>query len=91
MKTHPSVQTLGFFDVELRVQWLEAKGSPVSPLDGVINERILPALQWAAVPQGKAGAAIGLINLIYNLARSEQTRLLPRGQVVRLKLLLSEP
>ena len=51
--------------MELRVQWLEAKGSPVSPLDGVINERILPALQWAAVPQGKAGAAIGLINLIY--------------------------
>ena len=25
MKTYPSAQTLGFFDVELRVPWLEAK------------------------------------------------------------------
>jgi hypothetical protein len=24
MKTHPSAQTLGFFDLELRVQWLAA-------------------------------------------------------------------
>jgi len=28
MKTHPSAQPLGFFDVELRVPWLEAKGKP---------------------------------------------------------------
>ena len=31
-KTHPSAQPLGFFDVELRVQWLEAKGKPLSRL-----------------------------------------------------------
>ena len=28
IKTYQSVQTLGFFDVELRVPWLEAKGKP---------------------------------------------------------------
>jgi len=32
MKTYPSAETLGFFDVELRVQWLEAKGNPLSRL-----------------------------------------------------------
>jgi hypothetical protein len=32
MKTHPSAQPLGFFDVELRVPWLEAKGNPLSRL-----------------------------------------------------------
>jgi hypothetical protein len=32
MKTYPSAQTLGFFDVELRVPWLEAKGNPLSRL-----------------------------------------------------------
>jgi len=37
MKTYPSAQTLGFFDVELRVQWLEAKGNPLSRLDAVID------------------------------------------------------
>jgi len=36
MKTYPSAQTLGFFEVELRVQWLEAKGNPLSRLDAVI-------------------------------------------------------
>jgi hypothetical protein len=39
--------------------------------DEPVHERILPALHWAA--------AIGLINLIYNLARYEQ--------IVRLTLL----
>ena len=48
IKTYPSAQTLGFFDVELRVQWLEAKGNPLSRLDAVIDERILPAL-WGKV------------------------------------------
>src|SRR5438876_1174 len=33
MKTYPSAQTLGFFDVELRLQWLEAKGNPLSRLE----------------------------------------------------------
>ena len=32
MKTHPSAQPLGFFDVELRVPSLEAKGNPLSRL-----------------------------------------------------------
>ena len=86
MKTHPTAQTFGCFDVELRVQWLEAKGDPLSRLDTVIDwegfrpllvqalakpvevedsgadrtrlrlpepvdERILPALHWAAAAQ----------------------------------------
>jgi hypothetical protein len=29
MKTYQSAQAMGFFDVELRVQWLEAKGNPL--------------------------------------------------------------
>jgi len=37
MNTRPSAQTPGFFDVELRVQWLEAKGNPLSRLDAVID------------------------------------------------------
>jgi len=32
MKTYLSAQTLGFFDVELRVPWLEAKGNLLSGL-----------------------------------------------------------
>ena len=32
MKTYPSAQPLGFFAVELRVPWLEAKGNPLSRL-----------------------------------------------------------
>jgi IS5 family transposase len=32
MRTYPSAQTLGFFDVELPVPWLEAKGNPLSRL-----------------------------------------------------------
>ena len=35
MKIYQSAQALGFFDVELRVQWLEAKGNPLSRLDAV--------------------------------------------------------
>jgi hypothetical protein len=46
MKNFPSAQTQGFFDVELRVQWLEAKGNPLTRLDAVTDERILPALQF---------------------------------------------
>jgi hypothetical protein len=47
----------------------------------------VPALAGPA-DEGLTGCdAMGLINLIYNLARYEQTRLLPHGQVVRLKLL----
>jgi hypothetical protein len=32
MKTYPSAQTLEFFDLELRVPRLEAKGNPLSRL-----------------------------------------------------------
>src|ERR1035437_3742973 len=37
MKTYQSAQSPGFFDVELRVQWLEARGDPLSRLDTVID------------------------------------------------------
>jgi len=52
IKTYPSAQTQGFFDVELRVQWLEVKGNPLSWLDAVIDKRVLPALHWAAAQCG---------------------------------------
>ena len=63
MKTHPSAQPLGFFDVELRVQWLEVKGNPLSRLDSVIDNRIY--LRCIVRRSRKAGGAIRLINLIY--------------------------
>ena len=37
VRTYPSAQALGFFDVELRVQLLEAKDTPLSRLEAVIN------------------------------------------------------
>lgn len=37
MKTYKASQTPGFFDVELRVQWLLAKGNPLSRLEAVID------------------------------------------------------
>ena len=37
MKTYPAAQTLGFFDVELRVPWLEPDGNPLSRLDAVMK------------------------------------------------------
>jgi len=37
MKIHPTAQPFGGFDVELRVEWLEAKGDPLSRLDAVID------------------------------------------------------
>ena len=37
MKTYQTAPALGFFDVALRVQWLEAKGDPLSRLDTVID------------------------------------------------------
>jgi hypothetical protein len=50
MKTSRSAQPLGFLDVELRVQWLWAKDNPLNQVD--VDERILPALHWAAAPRG---------------------------------------
>lgn len=37
MRTDPSAQTLGFFEVQLRAQWLEAKGNPLGQLEAMIN------------------------------------------------------
>jgi hypothetical protein len=37
MKTYPSAQPLGFFDVELRGPWLEAKSNPLSRLEAVVG------------------------------------------------------
>jgi IS5 family transposase len=54
MKTHPIVQTFGCFDVELRVQWLEAKGDPLSRLDTVIDwEGFRPLLVQALAKPAK--------------------------------------
>jgi transposase len=54
MKTYQSAQTLGFFDVELRVQWLEAKGNPLSRLDAVIDwEGFRPLLAQALAKPAK--------------------------------------
>ena len=38
MKTYPAEPTLGLFDVKLLLQWLGAKGIPLSGLDAV-NDR----------------------------------------------------
>lgn len=54
MKTYQAAQALGFFDVELRVQWLAAKGNPLSRLDAVIDwERFRPLLEQALVKPAK--------------------------------------
>jgi len=54
MKTYQSAQALGFFDVELRVQWLEAKGNPLSRLDAVIDwESFRPLLAQALAKPAK--------------------------------------
>jgi len=49
MKTYRPAQSPGFFDVELRVQWLEAKGNPLSRLDAVMGwEGFRPLLAQTA-------------------------------------------
>src|SRR5258708_3352082 len=54
MKTHRAAEALGFFDVELRVQWLEAKGKPLSRLEAVIDwEGFHPLLEQALVKPAK--------------------------------------
>ena len=48
MKIYKASQTPGFFDVELRVQWLQAKGNPLQQLDTVIDwESFRPLLEGA--------------------------------------------
>ena len=54
MPTCPAPQTFGFFDVELRVQWLLTKGNPLSRLDAVVDwERFRPLLDAALVKPAK--------------------------------------
>lgn len=54
MKTYKTSQTPGFFDVELRVQWLLAKGNPLSRLDAVIDwQSFRPLLEAALDNPGK--------------------------------------
>jgi len=54
MKTPPTAQTFGCFDVELRGQWLEAKGDPLSRLDAVIDwESFRPLLVQALARPAK--------------------------------------
>ena len=54
MKTCKAPQPLGFFDVELRVQWMLAKGNPLSRLDSVLDwELFRPLLDAALVKPAK--------------------------------------
>ena len=54
MKTYQAAQALGFFDVELRVQWLAAKGNPLSRLEAVIDwECFRPQLEQALAKPAK--------------------------------------
>jgi IS5 family transposase len=54
MTTYRSAQALGFFDVELRVPGLEAKGNPLSRLEAVIDwESFRPLLEQALAKPAK--------------------------------------
>ena len=54
MPTCPASPTFGFFDVELRVQWLLTKGNPLSRLDAVVDwERFRPLLDAALAKPAK--------------------------------------
>jgi IS5 family transposase len=54
MKTYKASQTPGFFDVELRQQWLLAKGNPLSRLEAVIGwESFRPLLEAALAHPAK--------------------------------------
>jgi len=79
MKTHPTAQNFGGFDVELRVQWLE-KSKIQARIEHVFGFMSQSMKGFYLRYIGRRNAtAIGLISLIYNLARYEQ--------IVRLKLL----
>ena len=60
MKTHPSAQPLGFFDVELHGPWLEAKSKPLSWLEVVIAgagfRRLLATAHGNLFPTSRAAA-----------------------------------
>ncbi len=54
MPTCQTPQTFGFFDVELRVQWLLTKGNPLSWLDAVVDwELFRPLLDVALAKPAK--------------------------------------
>lgn len=84
MKIYKASQTPGFFDVELRVQWLHAKGNPLQRLDAVIDfESFRPLLEVAldTPAQGPGGPRPNdplklfkalLVQRFYNLS-DEQT------------------
>jgi len=55
MKTYKASQTPGFFDVELRVQWLLAQGNPLSRLEAVIDWESFRPLLEAALDQPAQG------------------------------------
>jgi len=84
MKAYKPSQAPGFFDVELRVQWLLAKGNPLSRLDTVIDWesfRPLLAAVWDKPAKGPGGPRPNdplkmfkalLVQRFYNLS-DEQT------------------
>lgn len=54
MPTCPAPRSFGFFDVELRVQWLLTKGNPLSRLDAVVDwEQFRPLLDAALAQPAK--------------------------------------
>ena len=55
MKIYKASQTPGFFDVELRVQWLLAKGNPLSRLDAVIDWENFRPLREAVLDKPAPG------------------------------------
>ena len=55
MPTCKAPQSLGFFDVELRVQWLLAKGNPLSRLDAVLDWEMFRPLLDAALDKPAKG------------------------------------
>jgi hypothetical protein len=55
MKTYKASQTPGFFDVELRMQWLLDKGNSLSRLDAVINWESFRSLLEAALDKPAKG------------------------------------
>ena len=55
MPTCKAPQALGFFDVELRVEWLVAKGNPLSRLEAVVDWELFRPLLDAALDQPAKG------------------------------------
>ena len=55
MKTCPAPPAPGFFDVELRVQWLLAKGNPLSRLEAVLDWELFRPLLDAALAKPAKG------------------------------------